>query len=241
MRSSPPQNPRAQDDNTIIMSVEEGDFICSRLTPHDSLYLQVRKQWNRRPKGIIIKYERRNPKKGEEDFKAMKALLIIDLLNDFMRPQGALFVGDTVYPLIHFCEKIIPEKRKEEYTIIYMCDTHWEDDEEFQLFPPHAIQGTWGQQVIEELTPQKGDFIIPKRRFSAFLGTELDLLLREKRTEEIEIVGVLTNIGVLYTAAWAQMLHYQVAVYREGVTSNNLSAHEFALKEMEKTLGVKIL
>jgi len=95
--------------------------------------------------------------------------------------------------------------------------------------------------VIDELTPQKGDFIIPKRRFSAFYGTELDLLLREKKVDEVDIVGVLTNICVLYTAAWAQMLNYDVGVYRDGVTSTDLAAHEFALKEMKNTLGTKIL
>ena len=171
----------------------------------------------------------------------MNAFIIIDLLNDFMKPQGALYIGDHVQPLIQFCKELIIQKRKQHYTIIYSCDTHWEDDEEFLLFPPHAIQGSWGQKIIEEVTPQKGDFIIPKRRFSAFFGTELDLLLREKKIERVEIVGVLTNICVLYTAAWAKMLHYQVAVYRQGVTSNNLQAHEFALKEMKNTLGVEIL
>ena len=138
-------------------------------------------------------------------------------------------------------EELINQKRKENYTIIYSCDTHWENDEEFLLFPPHAIRGSWGQKIIEEVKPQEGEFIIPKRRFSAFFGTELDLLLREKRAEKEEIVGVLTNICVLYTAAWAQMLHYQVAAYRQGLTSNDLQAHEFALKEMKNTLGIEIL
>ncbi len=171
----------------------------------------------------------------------MNALIIIDMLNDFMRPQGALYVGDHVQPLIQFCKELVVQKRKEQYTIIYSCDTHWEKDEEFLLFPSHAVRGSWGQQVIEEVKPQQGDFIIPKRRFSAFFGTELDLLLREKKVEKVEIVGVLTNICVLYTAAWAKMLHYQVAAYCQGLTSNDLQAHEFALKEMKNNLGVEIL
>jgi nicotinamidase/pyrazinamidase len=171
----------------------------------------------------------------------MNALIIIDLLKDFMRPQGALYLGVHVQPLIQFCQELINQKRKENYTIIYSCDTHWENDEEFLLFPPHAIRGSWGQKIIEEVKPQEGEFIIPKRRFSAFFGTELDLLLREKKVEKVEIVGVLTNICVLYTAAWAQMLHYQVAAYRQGLTSNDLQAHEFALKEMKNTLGIEIL
>ena len=168
----------------------------------------------------------------------MNALIIIDLLNDFMRPQGALYIGDHVQPLIQFCQELINQKRKENYTIIYSCDTHWENDEEFLLFPPHAIRGSWGQKSSKSKVQE--EIYYTEAAIVAF-GTELDLLLREKKVEKVEIVGVLTNICVLYTAAWAQMLHYQVAAYRQGLTSNDLQAHEFALKEMKNTLGIEIL
>jgi hypothetical protein len=111
----------------------------------------------------------------------------------------------------------------------------------FLAYASGFAAGNYVGMWFEEVKPQEGEFIIPKRRFSAFFGTELDLLLREKKVEKVEIVGVLTNICVLYTAAWAQMLHYQVAAYRQGLTSNDLQAHEFALKEMKNTLGIEIL
>jgi len=191
-------------------------------------------------KRIYNEIKKRSYKNSIWRSMVMNALIIIDMLNDFMRPQGTLYIGNHVQSLIRFCKELVVQKRKEQYTIIYSCDTHWEKDEEFKLFQPHAVRGSWGQQIIEELAPQQDDFIIPKRRFSAFFGTELDLLLREKKVERIEIVGVMTNICVLYTAAWAQMLHYQVATYRQGVTSSDLQAHEFALKEMKNNLGVEI-
>ncbi|HQE25839.1 MAG TPA: isochorismatase family cysteine hydrolase [Candidatus Atribacteria bacterium] len=170
----------------------------------------------------------------------MKALLVIDLLNDFVHPQGALFVGERAKEVITFSQEIISEYRKENIPIIYVCDSHRPDDQEFTLFPPHSIEGSWGGKVTEALTPQAGDYIIPKRRFSAFFGTSLDLLLREKKIEQLEIVGVCTNICVLYTSAGARMLNYQVVVREKGVTSFDLAAHEWALREMKNTLGVEV-
>ena len=46
----------------------------------------------------------------------MNALIIIDMLNDFMHPQGALYIGDHVQSLIQFCKELIVQKRKEQYT-----------------------------------------------------------------------------------------------------------------------------
>ena len=106
---------------------------------------------------------------------------------------------------------------------------------------PHCLAGKAGAEVIDELTPQKGDYIIYKRRYSAFFCTDLDLTLRELGVTEIELVGVCTQICVLYTAADARMLNYDVTVQKEYVDSFDKKAHDFALSEMEKTLGVKVL
>jgi len=44
---------------------------------------------------------------------------------------------------------------------------------------PHAINGTLGAEIIDELKPQPGDYVVKKRRFSGFYGTDVDLCLRE--------------------------------------------------------------
>lgn len=171
----------------------------------------------------------------------MKALLVIDLVNDFVHPQGVLFVGEQAKKVVAFSQGLIAKSRKENVPVVYVCDSHRLDDQEFKLFPPHSIEGSWGGKVVEELTPQDNDYIIPKRRFSAFFGTSLDLLLREKKIEELEIVGVCTNICVLYTSAEARMLNYRLVVHEKGVTSFDLDAHKWALREMKNTLGVEVI
>jgi len=170
-----------------------------------------------------------------------KALLIIDMLNDFIQPDGALYIGKSAERVAAEIQRIIKEAREEEMPVIYICDCHRTDDAEFQMFKPHCIKNTKGGEIIDSLAPRPGDYIIPKRRYSAFFGTDLDATLREMNVSELILVGVCTNICVLYTAADARMLNYKVTVIKDGVASFDEEAHKFALREMENTLGVKII
>lgn len=171
----------------------------------------------------------------------MKALLVIDMLRDFIDLDGALSTGPAGQEIIGCVKEKIKEFREMDYPIIYICDNHEIDDKEFDMFPSHCVAGTEGSKIIEELDLQEKDKIIRKRRYSAFYGTDLDLYLREKGVNEIYLVGVCTNICVLYTAADARNISYKVNIYKGGVASFDEKAHDFALKEAESTLGCKIL
>jgi len=169
-----------------------------------------------------------------------KVLLVIDMLNDFIKEDGKLYIGDSGGKIILPIQKEIENFRKEKDLIFYICDYHRPDDKEFNLFPPHCISGTKGAEIIKELVPFKNDFIIYKRRFSGFFQTDLDISLREEEILELELVGVCTNICVLYTAASARMLNYKVTVLKDAVASFDEQAHNFALKQMKDILGVEI-
>lgn len=171
----------------------------------------------------------------------MQALVVIDMLKDFIDQDGALCTGPAGNNIIGFIKGKIQEFRQQGYPIIFICDHHEQDDKEFDMFPPHCIADTEGSKIIRQLEITKGDKIIRKRRYSSFFGTDLDLYLREKGVSEIALVGVCTNICVLYTAADARNLAYRVNIYRDGVASFDEAAHQFALKEAEKTLGCHIL
>ena len=170
----------------------------------------------------------------------MKALLVIDMLKDFIDVGGALETGEAGRDIVGFVKNKIDEFRKAGHPIIYICDNHEVDDKEFQMFPPHCIAGTEGSKIIDELDVWEDDKIITKRRYSSFYGTDLDLYLREKGVKKIHMVGVCTNICLLYTAADGRNIDYDVVVYRDGVASFDEKAHDFALKEMGTTLGCKV-
>jgi nicotinamidase/pyrazinamidase len=171
----------------------------------------------------------------------VKALLVIDMLNDFIDEDGALSVGPQGKAIIGVIKERINDFREHDYPVVFICDNHEKNDKEFEMFPPHCIAGTYGAKIIEDLDVKDDDKIIAKRRYSAFFGTDLDLYLRENKVDEIFLAGVCTNICVLYTAADARNLAYKVNIYKDGVASFDEEAHNFALKEAKNTLGCLII
>src|SRR5699024_4510285 len=147
------------------------------------------------------------------------SLLIIDMLKDFIDEDGALTTGQSGKEIVSFINQKTKEFREKNYPIIYICDNHEKDDKEFDMFPPHCIAGTKGSEIIDELKVKEEDKVIKKRRYSSFFGTDLDLYLREKGVDEIYLVGVNTNICVLYTAADGRNINYKVNIYEDGVAS----------------------
>jgi len=170
-----------------------------------------------------------------------RALVVIDMIEDFAHEGGALYCGPTMGQIIPVIQKELTRARSAGEAVIYLTDNHVPDDAEFKIFPPHAIAGSRGAEIIPELAPEDEDDVIPKRRYSGFFGTDLDITLRERQVDTVRLVGDCTNICVLYTAADARNLGYVVEVVRDGVTSFDQRAHDDALRELEKTLGAKIV
>jgi nicotinamidase-related amidase len=169
-----------------------------------------------------------------------RALLIVDMLNDFIRSNGALPVPGTE-KIISPLKDLLEAFRKKGEPVIYVCDFHRHDDEEFGVWGPHAVMGSWGSKIIDELEPLNEEIIIYKRRFSGFFGTDLDLTLREKRVEEVVVTGVLTNICVLYTASDAYQRGYKVVVPADCVAAADPEMHRFALKQLKEVVGARIV
>jgi nicotinamidase-related amidase len=170
-----------------------------------------------------------------------RALVVIDMIEDFVREGGALYCGPSMAQIVPVIKSEIARARGSGEPVVYLADNHLPDDAEFAMFPPHAIAGTKGAQIVPELAPDEDDVVIPKRRYSGFFGTDLDITLRERGVDTLRLVGDCTNICVLYTAADARNLGYGVEVVERGVTSFDEEAHRDALRELEKTLGAQIL
>lgn len=180
-----------------------------------------------------------------------KVLFVVDMLNDFMDPQGTLYCGDEARKIIPFIEEKIKEYLHNKEPVIYICDSHDEDDKEFAKFPPHAVKGSWGAEIIPELKPQKNQDwvkIVKKQRYSGFYNTELDEILQDYCRQkgcsledlEVEVVGNCTNICVLYTVEELCNRDIKAVVLRNGVASFDQAAHEFVLGQMERVLGAKV-
>ena len=171
---------------------------------------------------------------------AKKALLIIDMLNDFLL-EGAPLEVPRGREIVSALKERIEEARREGIPIVYICDSHDKDDEEFKVWPPHAISETEGAEVIKELKPEKKDSIIKKQRYSGFFETNLDNILKKLGVKELIITGVVTNICILYTTADAVMRGYKVTIPKDSVAALNEEEGQFALDQIKNILKAKII
>ena len=170
-----------------------------------------------------------------------KALIVADMLNDFLDPGGSLYVGAQAREIIPFVAQKIAAFRAQGQVVIFVSDAHAADDPEFGAFPAHAVQGSWGAGIIPELTPAPGDYRVEKTRYSAFAYTNLDDILKQEQVEEVHVVGVMTSICVMETVKGLFHRKLPGLVYRQGVADSDPEANAFALKQMQRVLGAKVV
>lgn len=169
-----------------------------------------------------------------------KVLIIVDMLNDFIDEKGALYCGETAREIIPFVKKKLEESRKQGDFIIYLQDSHDENDKEFDKFPKHCLEGSWGNSIIEELKPMADETVIPKKRYSGFYGTNLEKVLNEVHPEMVEVMGVCTSICVMDTVGGLANRDYRISVPIMGVADFDPEAHRFALKRMKQLYGAEV-
>jgi nicotinamidase-related amidase len=171
-----------------------------------------------------------------------EALLIIDMLNDFVLEGAPLEVPETrkVIPNI---KKEIEKARAAGGPVIYICDAHAPDDAEFSKFdwPPHAVKGTKGAEIVDELKPEKGDIVIEKTTYSGFYNTKLDETLKRLNVDSLRLTGCVTHICIMFTASDAVLRGYKVSVVEKGVAGLAKEDHNAALRIMKNVMGVKII
>ncbi len=170
------------------------------------------------------------------------ALLIVDYSYDFVADDGKLSCGK---PAQDIASNIAALARSPRFAVCFnICDTHTENDPyhpETALFPPHNIRGTAGVELYGEVKEAARDAIrLEKRRYSAFAGTELDILLRERGIDTVVLVGVCTDICILHSAVSAYNLGYHIIVPEDAVASFNPAGAEFALAHFRSCLGARI-
>ena len=169
-----------------------------------------------------------------------KALIIVDMLNDFIDKNGALYCSDTARLIIPFIQERLEAFRNNKDLVIYLQDSHDKNDKEFQRFPSHCVSGTRSNEIIHELTPKSGEKVIPKKRYSGFYGTNLEKILQDENIEEVEVVGVCTSICVMDTVGGLANRDYNVSVPVKGVADFDQQMHEFSLRRMKQLYGARV-
>lgn len=149
---------------------------------------------------------------------ARTALIVVDMQNDFVKRRGSLLVpnAEATVPAI---QHLLELARVNGIRVVYGQDTHRRGDPEWEIWPEHCREGTWGWEIVAEVAPGVDDTVLRTARFDLFYGTPLDDLLRLWDVKLVVICGTIANIGVQCTAASAAQRRYGVVLPCDAVSA----------------------
>jgi nicotinamidase-related amidase len=167
-----------------------------------------------------------------------KAVIIIDMLRDFV--TGSL-KNERSARIIPNLKILLAHARKSGWVVAYTSDAHLPGDPEEKIWGKHAMRGSEGAEVIDELKPQTGDHELGKRTYSGFHETGLDLLLRQNEVTEVIITGMHTNMCVRHTSADAFARNYSIIIPEDCVEAFDDKAHKEGLEYLKMCYGAKVV
>lgn len=178
------------------------------------------------------------------------ALLVIDVQNDFCSPKGAsgergegLSMVEAMVPrLLRF----IDQARSAGLPIVYIRTTHseWTDAPSWiyrkseQKALTTCREGSWGAEFYQGIKPLPAERVVIKHRYSAFIRTDLDTVLRARGIESVLVTGVSTNVCVETTARDAYMYDYYVTLVEDCSAAYDRALHEGTCQNIRRNFGL---
>jgi ureidoacrylate peracid hydrolase len=184
--------------------------------------------------------ERVNPSHG--------MLLVVDMQNDFCHPDGAAckrgrdmkFVQSMIPRLV----RLVQQAREHEFPICFVrtSGNQWTNSPVWTEFKNTELlactEGSWGAEFHAGLRPRPGEMIVTKHRYSAFIGTDLDMLLRARDIKSLLVTGVGTGMCVFHTLTVGFMLDYYITLVEDcAATTYGRAAHDEAVTLVKKHYG----
>ena len=163
------------------------------------------------------------------------ALLVIDIQQeDFMEMNDSNF-DEPRWDVIKNGKRVLNVFRAKKLPVIQIKECHRPDMVDFG----RELDGSEGIHCVEDrpendyakLTyPIKGEYLISKRRYSAFFGTDLEILLKGLKVDTLYLIGGLTDVCIHYTAVDAHQNDYHIHVVTDAVAGSSQEAHDSALR-----------
>jgi len=180
-------------------------------------------------------------------------LVIVDLQNDFLSPEGAYARGNTVsQEALLLPARVAPVAqavKQHQGLVAASLFTLWPDTQGQPMISPHLLErrpflragdfapGSWGQANVDAIAPWV-DVAVCKVAYSAFFNTQLDWLLRRAGVNTVVVCGIVTNGGVASTVRDAHMRDYRTIVLSDGCATFSQTAHQAALTDMASVAEV---
>ena len=187
------------------------------------------------------------------------ALIIVDMQNDFLHPEGNFSARAQEAPEggidMPFLVGTIPQVkrladafREAGRPVLYIAHVLKADYSDAQ-FPywrlgltpggnrPHCVEGTWGAQIIDELRPHEGEHLVVKKGFGGFSNTPLDTILRNMGVTTCVVSGVTTCVCVSNTLRGGVEHKYRMILISDAVAEVSRDTHEAELKTMARVFA----
>jgi maleamate amidohydrolase len=173
------------------------------------------------------------------------ALVLIDVQNAFFHPEGENFYPEA-QAILPQLGTLLAAARRSRRLIIHVADVHRPGlaDFESNKLPPHAQSDSFNSCYFPGFGPPAGasasgarEVALQKRRFSAFFGTDLDLLLRENRIGRLVVAGVKTNVCVRATIQDGFGWGYRCLLVEEATNSNRSELAAASLEDIRRYMG----
>lgn len=169
----------------------------------------------------------------------MKALIIVDMLEDFVDGELA---NPRAERIVAPLARLLAHARESGWAVVFSNDAHEPGDPELRVWGEHAMKGTPGARVIAALEPRPGEreLVSEKRGYGAFDFTGLHERLRELGVDEVVITGQHTHICVRHSSYGALIRGYEITVPRDAVCAFEGVDEEAALEYLRATYAATL-
>ena len=166
------------------------------------------------------------------------ALLVIDIQQEDFREMREDNLNDPAWDCIRNAKRVLDVFRAKKLPVIQIKEVHRPDMVDFG----RELDGSEGIHCIEDspytdyakLTyPIQGEYLISIRRYSAFFGTDLEILLKGLHVDTLYLIGGLTDVCIHYTAVDAHQHDYHIKVVTDAVAGSSTEAHHYALRAIQ--------
>jgi nicotinamidase-related amidase len=187
------------------------------------------------------------PKKDTSLLGKSPVLMVIDVQHEFIDTDGAVPCPATSVPggpneVVENIRRLVNAAKISNIPTVFTKEIHRPSmiDMGRELDgnePKHCLDGTKGPVLMEELGAEgklaENQFLVPKRRYSAFIGTDLVFLLNAFKADTLILTGAATNVCVHYTGADAHQYDYRIKVVEEATAGTSPESHMAALQSLE--------
>ena len=166
------------------------------------------------------------------------ALLVLDIQQEDFKDMNEDNFHAPEWECIRNAKRVLDVFRAKKLPVIQIKEVHRPDMVDFgrELDGSediHCIETSPYTDYAKLTYPIEGEYLISKRRYSAFFGTDLEILLKGLHVDTVYLIGGLTDVCIHYTAVDAHQHDYHIKVVTDAVAGSSEEAHKYALKAIQ--------